>query len=154
MAKKKNLYSGTKENPINLARLAAGMGIGDLASLLNFPYRTVQDNCMGLGYPSPWIEELILDKIDRYRRGEIEIEHIRHTPNWYRNRTFFETQAQKLIRQKEAEWKKFSAEKILEELKKFNKKNKKKGDAEELLLDICVYMVKYLDMQTALEKSE
>lgn len=55
-------------NAIKEARENAGMTIKELAELLGAPYRTVQDWNAGKRQPPPWIERLVLEKIDRHAK--------------------------------------------------------------------------------------
>lgn len=53
-----------ENNPIKYARKKAGLNIRRLAELLGAPYRTVQDWNSGRRMPPPWVQRLIVEKIE------------------------------------------------------------------------------------------
>lgn len=53
-----------ENNPIKHARKQAGLNIKMLAELLGAPYRTVQEWNAGRRLPPPWVQRLIVEKIE------------------------------------------------------------------------------------------
>ena len=53
-----------ENNPIKYARKQAGLNIKMLAELLGAPYRTVQEWNAGRRLPPPWVQRLIVEKIE------------------------------------------------------------------------------------------
>ena len=51
------------ENPINVASKKAGLSVKQTADLLGAPYRTVQNWFLGKHTPPPWVERLVVEKI-------------------------------------------------------------------------------------------
>lgn len=49
---------------IKEAREAAGLERKELSNLLGIPYRTIQNWELGLRTPEPWLEKLLIEKIE------------------------------------------------------------------------------------------
>ena len=54
------------ESKINSVRTAAGMTIKKIAEILGAPYATIQKWDSGKVKPSPWVERLAIQEIERY----------------------------------------------------------------------------------------
>jgi predicted RNase H-like HicB family nuclease len=59
----KEKYDADTANPIKSASSCAGLNISQTAELLGAPYRTVQNWFNGTSRPSPWVERLVIEKI-------------------------------------------------------------------------------------------
>lgn len=55
-----------RESKINSVRTAAGMTIKKIAEILGAPYATIQKWDSGKVKPSPWVERLAIQEIERY----------------------------------------------------------------------------------------
>lgn len=55
-------------NPIKEARIAAGLTQQQLSDMLGIPKRTIEDWDAGKAYPRPWVEKLLLEKLETLRK--------------------------------------------------------------------------------------
>ena len=57
-------------NPIKEARKAAGLTQQQMSDIFEIPKRTIEEWDRGNNYPRPWVEKLLLEKLNTFHKGE------------------------------------------------------------------------------------
>ena len=58
------------DNPIKEARKAAGLTQQQMSDMLDIPKRTIEEWDRGNNYPRPWVERLLLEKLQQLKNDK------------------------------------------------------------------------------------